>query len=137
MTHTTMTLAEKFRENYVTVENINGWNYYTTNANPADFGAVAGYDADITMYDFYIFPDGSCFAIVPGQVGNSISVWELEVPTYRDLHDDNYELVTTANECTCQLWKCKRTGIEYVVLVDNSVITRHEDNSMPDAIFPY
>ena len=44
------------------------------------------------------------------------------------------KLLGTAMEGTCRLYLYK--GIEYVVLQDNSVITRTEDN-ISEAIFPY
>lgn len=44
------------------------------------------------------------------------------------------KLLGTAIEGTCRLYVYK--GIEYVVLQDNSIITRAEDN-ISEAIFPY
>ena len=44
------------------------------------------------------------------------------------------KLLGTAMEGTCRLYTYK--GIEYVVLQDNSIITRAEDN-ISEAIFPY
>lgn len=43
--------------------------------------------------------------------------------------------IDTALEGTCQLWELD--GVEYVVLCDNTVITRAEDNADNDAVFPY
>jgi len=134
------TQAEWFADNHVSVEVINGWSYHTTTADPADFGAVLGHDADITMFSFSVFPDGSKFAIVPGQVGDAVQTWggaASEVPNYEDLHSADFELVDTAGEGTCQLWRNINTGMEYVVLADNSVISREEDSATGDAIFPY
>lgn len=45
------------------------------------------------------------------------------------------KLIDAALEGTCQLWEVD--GVEYVVLCDNTVITRAEDNADNDAIFPY
>ena len=72
----TMTMAEWFAENRVEVEYINGWAHHRTTSDPADFGAVQGHDKDITMFNFVMFPDGSCFGIVPGQVGNRVATWK-------------------------------------------------------------
>ena len=44
------------------------------------------------------------------------------------------QLLGTAIEGTCRLYVYE--GIEYVVLQDNSIITRAEDN-ISEAIFPY
>jgi hypothetical protein len=68
-----------------------------------------------------------------GNIGNNA---EGQTPSYNDLHNGKFKLLETANEGTCQLWRNTRTGIEYVVLCDNSVITREEDNDT-DAIFPH
>ena len=57
------------------VEFINGWSHHHVIGNPRDFGAVEGFDENITMFTFSVFPDGSRFAIVPGQVGDSVSTW--------------------------------------------------------------
>ena len=59
----------------------------------------------------------------------------MEKVTY-DILLDQGECINTAEEGTCMLYQYK--GIEYVVLQDNSVITRKEDNEDVDfAIFPY
>lgn len=49
----------------------------------------------------------------------------------------NARLIDTAQEGTCQLWEVKEpTGLaEYVVLSDNTVITREED-LFYEPIFP-
>jgi hypothetical protein len=53
--------------------------------------------------------------------------------TYELLESFGY-LVDTDLEGTCQLWRYN--DVEYVVLQDNTVITREEDNFC-DPIFPY
>lgn len=59
----------------------------------------------------------------------------IEEITYDFLHD-HAKLIDTAYDGTCQLWIYN--GEEYVVLSDNSVITRLEDNTTDDnPIFPY
>ena len=68
-------MAQKFANDFVEVESINGWNYHTVVGDPSEFGAVEGFDENITMFRFAVFPDGSRFAIVPGQVGNSVCNW--------------------------------------------------------------
>jgi hypothetical protein len=52
-----------------------------------------------------------------------------------DFLQENGKLIETALEGTCQLWELE--SVEYVVLCDNTVITRAEDNADNDAIFPY
>jgi hypothetical protein len=53
-----------------------------------------------------------------------------------DVLRENGELLDTAYEGTCQLYRYK--DVQYVVLQDNTVITREEDNNgTEEAIFPY
>ena len=49
--------------------------------------------------------------------------------------EENGEKLNSVIEGSCILYEYN--GIEYVVLCDNTVITREEDNNMDDAIFPY
>ena len=54
----------------------------------------------------------------------------------KDFLVENGRFIESAEEGTCQLYEYQ--GVEYVVLIDNSVITREEDNECPEeAIFPY
>ena len=49
---------------------------------------------------------------------------------------DNADIIDTAEEGTCTLFKYN--DIEYVVLQDNTIITREEDNNgLSDPVFPY
>ena len=73
--HRKLTMAEQFAADFVEVEIINGWHYHNVVGDPDDFGAVEGFDENITMFSFSIFPDGSRFAVVPGQVGDSVRTW--------------------------------------------------------------
>ena len=57
----------------------------------------------------------------------------METINLDELRQDG-KLLGTAIEGTCRLYVYK--GIEYVVLQDNSVINRTEDN-ISEAIFPY
>ena len=71
----TKSMAQKFVDDFVEVEVINGWNYHTVVGDPRAFGAVEGFDENITMFSFSVFPDGSRFAVVPGTVGDSVCIW--------------------------------------------------------------
>lgn len=59
------------------------------------------------------------------------------IPTYEQLHELGGEIIGTTEYGCVQLWSLN--GCEYVVLVDNTVITREEDNSfgVDIAFFPY
>lgn len=58
------------------------------------------------------------------------------IPTYEELHELGGEAVETADDGCVELWVLN--GKEYVVLCDNSVMTREEDNSFREgAYFPY
>jgi hypothetical protein len=59
---------------------------------------------------------------------------EREFITYTFLREHG-TFLDSALEGTCRLYRYKNN--EYVVLCDNTVITRDEDNSIGDAIFPY
>lgn len=59
---------------------------------------------------------------------------EAEEITYELLISEG-ECLDTALEGTCILYQYK--GKEYVVLSDDSVMTREEDNTFDDPIFPY
>jgi hypothetical protein len=50
------------------------------------------------------------------------------------LHETG-ELIKTVCDGTVQLWVCE--GEEYVVLSDNTIITRQEDNEIGEPFFPY
>lgn len=53
-----------------------------------------------------------------------------------DLLNEKGKAVKTALDGSCILFEYN--GVEYVVLSDNSVITREEDNECPEgAIFPF
>ncbi len=59
-----------------------------------------------------------------------------EIPTYDELHELGGEIIETTDEGCVQLWRLN--GKEYVVMPDNSVISREEDNSFGEvAYFPY
>lgn len=60
----------------------------------------------------------------------------IEEITY-DFLFDNAKFIKSTNEHTCHLYEYQ--GIEYVVLPDNTVITRAEDNQWGDDLscFPY
>ena len=55
-------------------------------------------------------------------------------PTYSELNE-NGNLINTALEGTCQLWELN--GNEWVVLCDNTVISREADEKSEDPIFNY
>jgi hypothetical protein len=63
--------------------------------------------------------------------------FELGIELTSDFIKRNGVLIDSNAELQCQLYSYR--GCEYVILCDNSLITRQEDNSygLDDAIFPY
>ena len=70
---TQKTLADQFRDKFVNVENIDGWDYHRYIESPTQHGATDIYVPGVTMYSVYQFKDGSRISIVPSQVGNSVN----------------------------------------------------------------